>query len=532
MKDSRKRTQFLDWCNGVYREGLVDVFVHYPARHRGDLPPAEKARLSLLKKPPEPEERVKWFDAHQEDILAWFNQRARGSAEPDAPIQTVIEARDVLQEHRHAIQSQAMGGFNEALLMQQQVLHFDPVDPLGFAEYRKFSEIIVRAAVKGHAHTAPLPHFEHFDFHPIRTGEMRLQRVRLVDSFGRPANLPATLHTTQQLYSERDGHVSLPPRITQPARVNFRWLSAGDDAQDCNPHPVTSPICGWLVPNNLDRSLMIYDGAGALLGYVDGDGRWRSVPGRPGPALAADIGNPHLSKMVLWLEKRGREHASFIDDFVDVLDSALENIDPEGFEQHEARALLMGRPLALVRASVGIELLGLPALDQSWDALNQALAGDEFDMDGFLGVRFPIRIGEHEQLNDGVAGYWIDSAEGDRENRFYAPQSEWTARDSVPKPLGFIAFAPEWLGSGAADRPPAIPAPGSALGSHPCVATILRPGEARIAGMHGLGQLKSKTSCRGGLRRGTTTTCPGRGPMAGFEVTLYGRICGDHRGQS
>jgi hypothetical protein len=180
LKDSRKRTQFLDWCNGVYREGLVDVFVHYPARHRGDLPPAEKARLSLLKKPTEPEERVKWFDAHQEDILAWFNQRARGSAEPDAPIQTVIEARDVLQEHRHAIQSQAMGGFNEALLMQQQVLHFDPVDPLGFAEYRKFSEIIVRAAVKGHAHTAPLPHFEHFDFHPIRTGEMRLQRVRLV----------------------------------------------------------------------------------------------------------------------------------------------------------------------------------------------------------------------------------------------------------------------------------------------------------------------------------------------------------------
>src|ERR1039458_2461748 len=162
------------------------------------------------------------FDAHQEDILAWFNQRARGSAEPDAPIQTVIEVRDVLQEHRHAIQSQAMGGFNEALLMQQQVLHFDPVDPLGFAEYRKFSEIIVRAAVKGHAHTAPLPHFEHFDFHPIRTGEMRLQRVRLVDSFGRPADLPATLHTTQQLYSERDGHVSLPPPITQPAPVNFR----------------------------------------------------------------------------------------------------------------------------------------------------------------------------------------------------------------------------------------------------------------------------------------------------------------------
>jgi len=44
------------------------------------------------------------------------------------------------------------------------------------------------------------------------------------------------------------------------------------------------------------------------------------------------------------------------------------------------------------------------------------------------------------------------------------------------------------------------------------------------------GALKPKTSCRGDLRRGTTTSGPGRGPMAGFEVTLYGRICSDHRG--
>ena len=42
---------------------------------------------------------------------------------------------------------------------------------------------------------------------------------------------------------------------------------------------------------------------------------------------------------------------------------------------------------------------------------------------------------------------------------------------------------------------------------------------------------KQNNSCRVDLRRGTTTSGPGRGPMAGFEVTLYGRICGDHRGR-
>src|ERR1035437_760782 len=41
---------------------------------------------------------------------------------------------------------------------------------------------------------------------------------------------------------------------------------------------------------------------------------------------------------------------------------------------------------------------------------------------------------------------------------------------------------------------------------------------------------QSKTSCRGGHRRGTTTSGPGRGPLAGFEVTFYGRFSGDRRG--
>ena len=45
--------------------------------------------------------------------------------------------------------------------------------------------------------------------------------------------------------------------------------------------------------------------------------------------------------------------------------------------------------------------------------------------------------------------------------------------DSVPKPLGFIAFAPEWhLGWRGGYRPRAIPAAESALRSHPCVAVF------------------------------------------------------------
>ena len=100
--------------------------------------------------------------------------------------------------------------------------------------------------------------------------------------------------------------------------------------------------------------------------------------------------------------------------------------------------------------------------------------------------------------------------------------------DSVPKPLGFIAFTPEWLVSGVARRRPAIPAPGSALGSHAFVATYPLSRQPSIAGMLGLDQQIQKLLAAPTSGAVQQTSGPGRGPLAGFEVTLYGRICGDH----
>src|ERR1700736_4048220 len=46
-----------------------------------------------------------------------------------------------------------------------------------------------------------------------------------------------------------------------------------------------------------------------------------------------------------------------------------------------------------------------------------------------------------------------------------------SALGSAPATPGFSALAPEWLGAfGAAQTAPAVPAPESTLGSHPCVA--------------------------------------------------------------
>ena len=73
----------------------------------------------------------------------------------------------------------------------------------------------------------------------------------------------------------------LPPRLSQPARLNFRWLSADRDVGETNDHPSTSPICGWVVTNFLDSGLEIYAADGEALGEIspDPDHPWRPVPG-------------------------------------------------------------------------------------------------------------------------------------------------------------------------------------------------------------------------------------------------------------
>ncbi len=103
----------------------------------------------------------------------------------------------------------------------------------------------------------------------------------------------------------------------------------------------------------------------------------------------------------------------------------MENIEPENFVHHEDLALLMGRPLALVRASVNLEVKGLPASHQGWNEFRQDMERETRDDNGFSSVKFPIRIGEYRQFNDGTVGYWKEKKDGTYEdNAFFAPQSD------------------------------------------------------------------------------------------------------------
>jgi hypothetical protein len=247
-----------------------------------------------------------------------------------------------------------------------------------------------------------------------------------------------------------------------------------------NSTPATTPVCGWLLPNNLDNSLMVYDNTGTALGSINQLAQWTPAPGSSERIAAAEIPNPHLRRLVRrliidvgTLQSETVIRQRFLAGFLSTLNSACEAIEPANFAQHEALALLIGRPIAVVRTRVDLEIMGQPTdaatiddpsiaggkairvtrsarwnafVDQDWgtfaydwgrfyDCSFQQIVGAScpfFNADhadyartthGFEKVAVPIRLGEHQLLNDGLVGFWKERADGDLSNVFHAPQT-------------------------------------------------------------------------------------------------------------
>lgn len=370
-----------------------------------------------------------YFSQKSSEILAWYKQtRCPNNSDPMC---NLIDSYERLIAPDFYELSQALGGFNNALLMHKDMLQLDIADPLGFADYQPFVQA-VREAVKERNYSAPVPLN---DFNPIRSGVLKIRRLRLVDTFGQSRELDCSkMITTNQMTTPDNPHlVSLPPRLVQPARLNFRWLAANDNSgQEVNAHPDTTPICGWILPNFLDNSLMIYDNQGqslGLIGSLNSDKPWQAAPGSPSAvAKIGGIPNAYLKKFVRHI---CNQKIPFLQNFITDLDKALENIEPENYAQHPDLALLIGRPIAVVRASLSLQLQGLPAVHHGWHAFRQDMQRNTRETDNFTHVEVPIRLGAYQQQNDGLIGYWLETDDGYENDQFYAPQNKAVIMQSV-----------------------------------------------------------------------------------------------------
>ncbi len=320
------------------------------------------------------------------------------------------------------------------------------------------------------------------NFGPLRAGFFELDGLSLVDVFGQPMSLTTakltsagalTVTAAGTLAPEPDDRANaqklyLPPRLLTPTRVEAHWLSAAfeddvpgidGDFVESGDQPATSPVCGWLVPNHLDTSLMCYDADGRPVGSFARIGeqlRYQTVAGNtanPRSDLSQDVGpapqagppperpvNEHLAALMWFLSART---GAFLTDLLATVDASNTFIAPTHAAQDVALSVLIGRPLAIVRFALGLSPAGgtLP-VSQSEAALTQAItqtwttyADRQAGASAALGdVRFAITVGDHSDLDDGLVALLPESSEPDPYTVVLSSAAIGT--DPALKPLG------------------------------------------------------------------------------------------------
>jgi hypothetical protein len=324
--------------------------------------------------------------------------------------------------------AQALTGFNAALLMQRQTVQLPIADPLGFPEDRDFAERVA-IAVGSDKRSSPMPLTE---FHPIRTGLMEIEALRLIDNFGlvREIAFDGALIPAKPMRVTVPGHKQtalLRPRLVQPSRLKFRWLDAGaKPGQTTEAMELRSgtAVCGWIVRDLLGDDLLVHAANGAPLGRItaghfaaaeaahrvpmDDGGHWHQAPGSPRIA-PWQIENDNLARLVVHLLRSpGDQLRNFLHQMVD----RLQRIVPDEFAAHDGASFLVGRPLAVVRASLELQLYGPAASRHDWNVFRQELASDALggkSPDNFDSVRFAVRLGDDGQLNDGLVAFWEET---------------------------------------------------------------------------------------------------------------------------
>lgn len=409
-------------------------------KHRGAVTLANNAEINLAAK-------IKAYLENHPD-----------TADDSRADQQMKHTLKALSEVRLSMMAQAMGGFHRQLLLRKQTIQLPVFDMWADSDNAKNLAKRAKSAVGLGNDTVGLTDRL---FNPVRAGMLHLSGLWLVDAFGQVRKLNligknVILADALKDPSNKEAQSALLPlRITQPARLSFRYCSATvGDAITMNRNPDSSPVFGWVLFNRLDNALAIYSAEGTAIGSfaLNGPG-WQGAPGVDGMFGKTIVesfkdANPYLRDFALNLgggpplNPGAQSYEAdlegfrdrFLKDFIDAIDLGAMGILPDSYEQDQGLPLLIGRPLALVRAELRLDLYGMPALNQRPDAFMDRVNGTGDDgTASFAQVRFPVRLGETIRANDGLVGYFIGKTP-DAYKTFYAPSAPENGKRQVVAP--------------------------------------------------------------------------------------------------
>ena len=349
---------------------------------------------------------------------------------------------------------QALSGFHQSLLSRDVTLpRISPVATYPWsnnaaakaleAKVKTALEVPKDSLVTGERLAAPAPApltpATALPFSLLRAGALRIDELWLVDDFGQFADLlgltAARSKSSGQVFHPRmrwhdDPQVfAMPPRVLQPVRLNFRFNPVSEGTTEANNEPALSSICGWIFYNSLDRALVLCNRKGELLGHLvivkDNDGlriKWEAGAG--GVALG-DVSNTTLKAFAESLVQNTPVAKPRLVELLNLIDNSLERIRPAAARD----SILVGRPLALVSASAGLELFGKAWTNPHKDPPEQRVGSGDPSLEA---LRVRVNLGDLHSTEDGLIGYFREGAY----NRVVVPQltEQITSSDYIGDP--------------------------------------------------------------------------------------------------
>ncbi|WP_334020690.1 hypothetical protein [Alteromonas sp. S015] len=256
-------------------------------------------------------------------------------------------------------------------------------------------------------------------FLPIRSGHLALSKLWVLDSWGQTFKAEANNGYIVPIRSEsmvtpggdtNRIYAQLPPRLTQPARIEFNLIDAtSEPPTPSNSSDDTTPVCGFIAADFLSGGLLVFDSEGFAQGVIlpiikdVGTGvRWEAAPGINVPlGSRPNLKNRHLQAMIDGILEQTERGVDALGELLDLMDG-VSHFATQGDYTKSNLSILIGEPLAVVRASVTLELSGDPLCDQAYDNTDKQVTN------GYTEVSFPVRVGDMGLPESGVTGFYFN----------------------------------------------------------------------------------------------------------------------------
>lgn len=218
----------------------------------------------------------------------------------------------------------------------------------------------------------------------------------------------------------------VPPRINQEARLNATFV-INRSGSFYPAAPWENPIWGWIIVNNLDKSLQVFNGEGYFV---------QEVSIHPATSSTATVSPPpsihgrkdqkaHVVHKGLSILLRNLQSFAYALGMFAMLESAYQATSSSTAEHPDFLPAAFGHAFCLADFGCSIELAA-PPLE------NQSLQYPSPPEKALLDYKFPIGLGNANAGFDGLAGYF-DTAEDPALQRLYSAFEQ--AREHSETPL-------------------------------------------------------------------------------------------------